>query len=80
MSQKLAGKVAVVTGGNSGIGFATAKLFAQEGAKVTITGRNATTIESAVAEIGEGAIGVVSDVSDVNSFEPLYKQVESTFK
>ena len=79
MSQKLAGKVAVVTGGNSGIGFATAKLFAKEGAKVTITGRNATTIESAIAEIGQGTIGVVSDVSDVNSFDPLYKQVESTF-
>ena len=79
MSQKLAGKVAVITGGNSGIGLATAKLFAKEGARVTITGRNAATIESATAEIGQGAIGVVSDVSDINSFEPLYKQVDATF-
>ncbi|MVM32327.1 SDR family oxidoreductase [Spirosoma sp. HMF4905] len=79
MSQKLAGKVAVVTGGNSGIGFATAKLFAKEGASVTITGRNETTIKRATAEIGEGALGFVSDVSDINSIEPVYKEVESTF-
>ncbi|MDN5284878.1 MAG: family oxidoreductase [Mucilaginibacter sp.] len=79
MSQKLENKVAVITGGNSGIGFATAKLFANEGAKVTITGRNATTIDTAVAEIGHNAIGVISDVADVNSFEPLYEQVKNTF-
>ncbi|QMW02250.1 SDR family oxidoreductase [Spirosoma foliorum] len=79
MSQKLAGKVAVITGGNSGIGFATAKLFAKEGANVTITGRNEATIKSATAEIGQGAIGFVSDVSDINSIEPVYKKVESTF-
>ncbi|GAB4048533.1 SDR family NAD(P)-dependent oxidoreductase [Spirosoma litoris] len=79
MSQKLAGKVAVITGGNSGIGFATAKLFAKEGANVTITGRNEATIKSATAEIGQGAIGFVSDVSDISSIEPVYKKVESTF-
>lgn len=79
MSHKLNNKVAVITGGNSGIGLATAKLFANEGAKVTITGRNAKTIDTAIAEIGYNAIGVVSDVADVNSFEPLYEQVKNTF-
>jgi NAD(P)-dependent dehydrogenase (short-subunit alcohol dehydrogenase family) len=79
MSNKLENKVAVITGGNSGIGFATAKLFANEGAKVTITGRNPATIDTAVAEIGHNAIGVVSDVADINSFEPLYEQIKNTF-
>ena len=79
MSHKLENKVAVITGGNSGIGLATAKLFANEGAKVTITGRNATTIDTAVVEIGHNAIGVVSNVADINSFEPLYEQVKNTF-
>jgi NAD(P)-dependent dehydrogenase (short-subunit alcohol dehydrogenase family) len=79
MSQKLKNKVAVVTGGNSGIGLATAKLFAAEGAKVTITGRNAHTIETAVAEIGNDAIGLVSDVADITSFEHLYQKVNKTF-
>lgn len=79
MSNRLANKVAVITGGNSGIGLGTAKLFANEGAKVTITGRNSTTIETAVKEVGHNAIGIVSNVADVSSFEPLYDQVNNTF-
>lgn len=79
MSHKLENKVAVVTGGNSGIGLATAKLFAIEGAKVTITGRNESTIDTAVAEIGHHAIGLQSNVTDIQSFEPLYEKVKSNF-
>ena len=54
---KLSGKVALVTGGNSGMGLATARLFAAEGAKVIIMGRRQKELDEAVLEIGEGAEG-----------------------
>lgn len=69
---KLKDKVAVVTGGNSGIGLAAAKIFAAEGAKVAITGRNKVTIENATDEIGHQAIGIQSDVLDIASLEPAF--------
>lgn len=77
--KKLQNKVAVVTGGNSGIGFATAKLFAEQGAKVTITGRNQTTLDSAVLEIGNDSIGLTSDVSDIKNIDKTYQKVQETF-
>ncbi|GLU55207.1 dehydrogenase [Dyadobacter frigoris] len=77
--KKLENKVAVITGGNSGMGLATAKLFAQNGASVAITGRNLVTINSAIEAIGNGAIGVVSDVSDVSNMEHAFSKVEQTF-
>src|SRR2546426_11098746 len=52
-SRRLAGKIALITGGNSGIGLATAELFLRAGARVAITGRDATTLESAAAELGD---------------------------
>src|SRR5260370_7475797 len=52
-SRRLAGKIALITGGNSGIGLATAELFLRAGARVAITGRAATTLESPAAELGE---------------------------
>ena len=69
--KKLEGKVAVVTGGNSGIGLATAKLLRQEGAKIAISGRDQETLASAKKEIGGETLAIRSDVSnpaDVNAF------------
>ena len=60
----LNGKVAVITGGNSGIGLATAKRFATEGAQVVITGRRQQVIDEAVREIGSAALGIQGDVAD----------------
>lgn len=77
--KKLENKIAVVTGGNSGIGLAAAKLYAQHGAKVGITGRNKTTIDTAVNEIGEGAVGVVADVANISSIAPAYEQITNQF-
>jgi len=76
---KLKDKVAVVTGGNSGIGLAAAKIFAAEGAKVAITGRNKVTIENATDEIGHQAIGIQSDVLDIASLEPAFEKVVKNF-
>lgn len=72
---KLENKVAVITGGNSGIGLSTAILFAQQGAKVAITGRDQTSLESAARTIGHGAIGIVSDVSDLKNIKKSYEEV-----
>ncbi len=74
--KKLANKVAVVTGGNSGIGLAAAKLFAQQGAKVAITGRNKTKLDEAVAEIGNSALGLASDVSDLKNIDKQYATIQ----
>jgi len=75
MSKKLAGKVAVVTGGNSGIGLATAKRFAAEGAHVFITGRRQKELDAAVREIGGNATGVLGDVSKLADLDRLYETV-----
>ena len=77
--KKLDNKVAVVTGGNSGIGLATARLFAQHGAKVLITGRNEQTIKDAVAGIGNGAKGIAADVAELKNIDTVYHKVNSDF-
>lgn len=79
MAQKLKDKVAVITGGNSGIGLATAKLFAAEGAKVAITGRNQSTIDSSLAAIGNNAIGFTSDVANIETLSPFFSKVDAAF-
>jgi NAD(P)-dependent dehydrogenase (short-subunit alcohol dehydrogenase family) len=61
--KKLENKVAVITGGNSGIGLATAKLFAQHGARLTITGRNEASLREAEAAIGPDTLGLVASAS-----------------
>ena len=62
-SMRLAGKNALITGGNSGIGLATARLFITEGAQVAITGRDQKTLNDAVAELGPKAHGYRADVT-----------------
>ncbi|GJE44747.1 SDR family NAD(P)-dependent oxidoreductase [Methylobacterium soli] len=77
MTQKLQNKVAVVTGGTSGIGLATAKRFAQEGARVFITGRRKPELDAAVAEIGPAATGVQADASKLADLDRLYAEVRT---
>ena len=72
---KLDGKVALVTGGTSGIGFAAAKALAAEGAHTYITGRRERELSAAVEEIGRNASGVRGDVSNVDDLERLYAQI-----
>jgi len=72
---RLAGKVAVVTGGNSGIGLATAKVFRTEGAKVVISGRNQKTLDEAVKAIGGDVLGVRADVSKPGDIDKLFTAV-----
>ena len=76
---KLSGKVAVVTGGNSGIGLSTAQLFASEGAQVVVTGRRKPELDAAVAAIGQGAVGVQGDVAKLADLDALYAEVKSKF-
>jgi NAD(P)-dependent dehydrogenase (short-subunit alcohol dehydrogenase family) len=76
MSQKLAGKIAVITGGSSGIGLATAKRFVDEGAFVFITGRRQSEIDTAVNLIGRNVVGVQSDVSKPTDLDKLYTAVK----
>lgn len=68
---KLQGKTALVTGGNSGIGFATAKLFLEQGAKVIITGRNQQLIDEAVTQLGKNAFGILCDAGKMQDIIDL---------
>lgn len=72
---KLEGKVALVTGGNSGIGLATAKRFQQEGARVVISGRSKKTLNEAVRTIGNGVLSIQADVANLADLDKLYKEV-----
>ena len=72
---RLEGKVAVVTGGNSGIGLATAKRLQQEGAKVVISGRTKKTLDEAVKTIGNGVLAIQADVSHLDDLDKLYGEV-----
>src|SRR6202046_3124120 len=66
---RLANKTAFITGGNSGIGLATARVFVAEGAKVAITGRNQATLEAAARELGPNVLAIVADATDIAATE-----------
>ena len=73
---KLDGKIALITGGNSGIGLATAKEFVNEGAYVFITGRREQELAQAVNEIGRNVTGVQGDVSNLGDLDRLFAQIK----
>ncbi len=76
---RLSEKIALITGGNSGIGLATAKAFAREGAKVIITGRNQETLDQAVADIGGDTLAIQGDVSNLNHLDDVVGQVKEKY-
>jgi NAD(P)-dependent dehydrogenase (short-subunit alcohol dehydrogenase family) len=75
---RLKNKIAVVTGGSSGIGLATAKKFVEEGAYVFIAGRRQSELDKAVAEIGKNVTGVKTDISKLDDLDHLFINPELT--
>jgi NAD(P)-dependent dehydrogenase (short-subunit alcohol dehydrogenase family) len=73
---RLEGKVALITGGNSGIGLATAKQFVNEGAYVYISGRRDTELAAAVKEIGKNVTGIQGDVSNLGDLDRLFAKIK----
>src|SRR5258708_24150527 len=76
MSGRIQGRVAVVTGGSSGIGLATAALFAQEGARVFVPGRHAEELGAAASRLGPNVIPIAGDVTKIGDLERLYATVK----
>lgn len=79
MAGKLAGKIALVTGGSSGLGLAAAHRFLLEGAKVVVTGRRQVELDRAVSELGADAFGVCGDVSNLADLDRLYATIRARF-
>lgn len=77
--KKLQGKVALITGANSGIGLATAKLFAEQGAKVVITGRRQEALDQAAVEIGSGVKTILADAADITKAKSVVDQAVEAF-
>src|SRR5438874_6658903 len=73
---KLDGKIALITGGNSGIGLATAKQFVREGAYVFITGRRDAELAAGVKEIGKNVTGIQGDVANLSDLDRLFAQIK----
>src|SRR4051812_9307804 len=76
---KLSGKVALVTGGNSGMGLVSAQRLAQEGAQVVVTGRRQKELDEAVRLIGHGAVGVRGNVASLSDLDRLMATIKSKF-
>ena len=76
---KLEGKVAVITGGNSGIGLATAKEFKEQGARIVITGRDQATLDEAKRKIGGDVLAVRSDAASLTEIDKLFAAVKQKF-
>ena len=76
---RLTNKTALITGGNGGIGLATAKLFVAEGARVVITGRNKETLAAAARELGPNALALPADATDIAATEAAIKQGADKF-
>ena len=79
-TKKLQGKVAVITGGTTGIGLAAAKLFVREGAYVFITGRRQKELDEAVQTVGSNLTGIQGDVAKLTDLDRLYEAVKSKGK
>jgi NAD(P)-dependent dehydrogenase (short-subunit alcohol dehydrogenase family) len=77
MSKRLDGRIAVITGGNSGIGLVTAKAFVEDGAYVFITGRRQAELDAAVKEIGDNVAPVQGDVAKLSDLDKLYATVKA---
>lgn len=77
---ELNGKTVLITGGNSGIGLATARLMLEKGARVAITGRDQAKLDGAVAELGGDVLGIQADVNDLSGIEAVVKAISERFK
>ena len=77
MSDKLSGKIALITGGNSGLGLATAQRFIAEGAHVFITGRRQAELDAAVKELGRNATAIRGDVSSLPDLDRLFATIKA---
>ena len=76
---KLNGKIALITGGNSGMGFSTAKLFVEEGAQVIITGRRKEELDQATKSIGKNILGIQGDVSKLSDLDNLSSEIQKKY-
>src|SRR6266567_7394668 len=79
MAKRFEGKTVAITGGNSGIGLATAKLFREEGARVAISGRDQKTLDEAAKTIGGDTFAVKADVSKLGDIDKFFTQVAAKF-
>lgn len=77
--KKLDGKIALITGGNSGIGLATAKAFAQNGAKVAISGRDQKTLDEAMKVLGTNALAIRADVAKLSDLDSMFEKIKTSF-